>query len=149
MAELRRGRGDVWIGGGLLVLCALVAWRTLHIRQGFSNSVAGPSFVPWLVIGATAILSGVLIRRGLRRGDGVVALPDRGTFYILAGFAVLLLAYAAAFYPVGYIPTTLAAFVLGLWLIGERKLPVLIGFPVVMTAAVYLVFTKLLSVWLP
>lgn len=154
MAEIQQSKSDVWIGSGILVLCGLAAWRTLKIKQGFSNSVAGPSFVPWLVIVAVAILSVVMIVRALRarRGNGakeVVHLPRGRTLATLAAFVALLVVYAVAFYRVGYIPATLATFVTGLWLIGERKIWALIGFPLVMIFAVHFAFTEFLSVWLP
>lgn len=154
MTGVRQGKGDIWIGGGLLVFCCFVAWQTLKIKQGFSTSVAGPSFLPWLMVGGIALLSLVLIFRGLvqlRSEDGgaLISMPSRRTFLIIAAFVALLVAYASAFFPVGYLPATLVTFVLGLWLVGERKLWVLIGFPLVMTFAVYYAFTELLSVWLP
>lgn len=154
MAGVRQSKGDIWIGGGLLAFCAFAAWRSLKIKQGFSSSVAGPSFVPWLMIGAIAVLAIVLVLRGVRQmrsgaGAPLVPMPDRRTFLSIVCFVALLVAYAAAFFPVGYLPATVVTFVVGLWLIGERKIWVLIGFPLVMTFAVYFAFTKFLSVWLP
>jgi len=153
MTEIRASKADIWIGGGLLAFCAFAAWRTLRIKQGFTTSVAGPAFLPWVMVVALALLGAVLILRALyrrRAADAArIAMPDRRTALRLAAFAGLLAAYSAAFFPIGYIPSTLGAFVLGLLLIGERKPWLLIAFPVVMTGAVYLAFTKLLSVWLP
>lgn len=156
MTDLRESKADIWIGGGLLAFCGFAAWRTLRIREGFTTSVAGPSFVPWIMVGATALLACLLILRAVRRqraagaeGVAVIAMPDRRTLLRLGAFALLLAAYSVAFFPIGYLPATLATFVLGLLLIGERKPLLLIGFPVVMTGAVYFAFTELLSVWLP
>ena len=156
MTDLRESKADIWIGTGLLAFCGFAAWRTMRIRGGFTTSVAGPSFVPWIMVGAIALLACVLILRAMRRqraaGTGagaVIDMPDRRTLLRLGAFALLLAAYSAAFFPLGYLPATLATFVLGLLLIGERKPWLLIGFPVVMTAAVYFAFTELLSVWLP
>ncbi|MHA6344271.1 tripartite tricarboxylate transporter TctB family protein [Roseivivax sp. CAU 1761] len=147
---LREGQADLWIGGGLLALCGAAAWRTTYIKQGFSSSAAGPSFVPWLVIALIAVLSLALILRALR-GDGgaELAMPGRRTLAAMAGFTLLMIAYAVAFMPVGYLPSTLAAFVLGLIRLGERNWLVVILFPVGMTLAIYFGFTELLSVWLP
>ncbi|SHN06705.1 tripartite tricarboxylate transporter TctB family protein [Roseibium suaedae] len=154
MSTAQHSKADIWIGAGLLGFCAFATWRTLQIKQVVSSTIAGPSFVPWLMIGAVSILSLVLIVRGLRSSGlpgslSTENLPDRGGLLKLAAFAVLLVAYAAAFYPVGYIPSTLVASFAGLWLIGERKILVLLGFPVIMTTAVYYGFTELLAVWLP
>lgn len=157
MSGIRETKSDIWIGGGLLALCAFAAWRTLYIRRGFTSSLAGPSFIPWIMIIAIAVLAVALIWRALHRqrtADGTatipaVSMPDRRTLLRLAAFMVLLIAYSAAFFSVGYIPATLATFILGLWLIGERKLWALTLFPVVMTGIVYFAFTEFLSVWLP
>lgn len=154
MTDIREGKADIWIGGGLLAFCAFAAWRTLRIKQGFTTSVAGPSFVPWVMVGALALLAAFLILRALRRQRAadaapLIEMPDRRTLLRLGAFALLLAAYSAAFFPIGYLPATLVTFVLGLLLIGERKPWLLIGFPVVMTGAVYFAFTELLSVWLP
>ncbi len=154
MSEFRHSKSDILIGGGLLAFCAFGAWRTLLIRDVHSGTVAGPSFVPWLMIGAVVLLALVLIGRGVRQqvaaGGGVKAIrPESGALIKIALFALLLVAYAAAFYPVGYIPSTLVTFVAGLWLLGERKILHLLVFPCVMTIGVYYAFTELLSVWLP
>ncbi|MBO0346316.1 tripartite tricarboxylate transporter TctB family protein [Roseibium sp. CAU 1637] len=154
MTVVRQYKADLWIGGGLCAFCAFAAWRTLNIKQVVSPTMAGPSFVPWLMVVVIAVLALCLIFRGLRRAQMAgagrsMSLPDRRSLLRIAAFVVLLVGYAGAFYPVGYIPSTLVAFVIGLWLIGERKIWVLVGFPVVMTCAVYFGFTELLSVWLP
>ncbi|WP_321340211.1 tripartite tricarboxylate transporter TctB family protein [Breoghania sp.] len=154
MSELRHSKSDILIGGGLLAFCAFAAWRTLLIRSVHSGTVAGPSFVPWLMIGAVGLLALGLVARGVRQqvaaGGAVKAIrPEGGALVKIVLFAILLTAYAAAFYPVGYIPSTLVTFVAGLWLLGERKILQLLVFPCVMTLGVYYAFTELLSVWLP
>ena len=153
MADIRESKSDVWIGGGLLAFCGFAAWRTLLIKKGFSSSVAGPSFVPWLMIGGITILALILLLRGLRQtkaGIGnAIPMPDKRTLLSMLAFVVVLIAYSAGFFTVGYIPATLIAFIAGLWLLGERKIWQLIGFPVVMTFAVHFAFTQFLSVWLP
>lgn len=153
MANISEDRSDIWIGSGLLAFCAFAAWRTLKVKSGFGESLAGPAFVPWLMIGGIAILSLLLILRGLRRAglgrDSEISLPNGRTALAMAGFALLLVAYSAAFFPLGYIPATLVAFVVGLFLVGERRILVLVLFPLVMTFAVYYGFTEFLKVWLP
>ena len=154
MSTISPRKSDMWIGGGLLAFCIVVAWFTLFIKRGMTSSVAGPSMIPWLMIAVIALLSLVLMGRSIRsEREGVVeegiAMPDMRTLLIMLGFVLLLVAYAAAFYPVGYIPATLITFVVGLWLLGERRWYILVLFPLVMTFAVYFGFTHLLSVWLP
>lgn len=154
MAEIQQSKSDIWIGSGILALCGFAAWQTLNIKQGFSNSIAGPSFLPWLMIAAITILSLIMIGRGMKslRAEGTgktVQMPQRHTLISMVAFVALLMVYAIAFYQVGYIPATLATFITGLWLIGERKIWILLGFPIVMTFAVHFAFTEFLSVWLP
>lgn len=150
--QLREAKVDLWTGCGLLALCGLAAWRATYIKQGFSSSAAGPAFVPWVVIVLVAVLSVLLILRALRRDPGAQAdidMPGPRTLATMAGFTVLMIAYAVAFMPVGYLLSTLAAFVVGLILLGERNWLVVILFPIGMTLAIYFGFTELLSVWLP
>ena len=143
-------RSDTFIGMGLLGLCAFAGWQTLKIKVRAGATVAGPSFLPWLMIGAIGILSIAMIIRALHREHGTeIELPDRGALLKIGIFAVLLVAYASAFMPLGYLASTLAAFVIGLWLFGERRILMLTLFPVIMIGAVYLGFTKVLKVWLP
>ncbi|SFO57823.1 putative tricarboxylic transport membrane protein [Cohaesibacter marisflavi] len=153
MSTVSEPKSDMWIGSGLLIFCAISAWLTLDIKSGMSSSVAGPSMVPWLMIGGTALLSLLLIFRAKAQAGGeeakTISMPDAHTLLIMLAFVLLLVAYAIAFYPIGYIPATLVTFFVGLWLLGERRWLVFALFPVIMTLAVYYGFTELLSVWLP
>nr|WP_321457155.1 tripartite tricarboxylate transporter TctB family protein [uncultured Cohaesibacter sp.] len=153
MSTVSEPKSDMWIGSGLLIFCAVSAWLTLDIKNGMSSSVAGPSMVPWIMIAGTALLSLILIFRAKAKQNGnetqTISMPDVHTLLIMLAFVLLLVAYALAFYPIGYIPATLVTFFVGLWLLGERRWLVFALFPVIMTLAVYYGFTVLLSVWLP
>lgn len=149
---VRQEKADLWIGSGLLALCGFAGWRTTLIKKGFGSSVAGPAFVPWLVIGLIALLSALMILRALRAQHDPaedIGLPDGRVLAAMGGFTLLMIAYAVAFMPVGYIPSTIVTFVLGLILLGERDWRLVLLFPVGMTLAIYFGFTELLSVWLP
>ncbi|WP_253383469.1 tripartite tricarboxylate transporter TctB family protein [Notoacmeibacter sp. MSK16QG-6] len=142
----------MWIGCGLLAFCGFASWRTTFIKQGFNPGAAGPSFVPWLTIALIGMLSLVLIVRALRMENEAaanIAIPGRRVLLAMAGFTFLMIGYAASFMPIGYLPSTLATFILGLLLLGERNWLIIVLFPVGMTLAIYYGFTKLLSVWLP
>lgn len=152
MATLNGSKADLWIGGGLLAFCGFAAWRTTYVKTGIASTSAGPAFVPWIMITLLALLSVVLIMRALRRAQGAdsgIVMPEPRTLLAMGAFVLVLVCYAAAFMPLGYLPSTLAAFIVGLLLLGERNWLVVLLFPVGMTAAVYLGFTRLLSVWLP
>lgn len=150
MNEIDDRRSDAIIGMGLLAFCAFAAWRTLKIKIGAGASIAGPAFLPWLMIAGVTVLSVLMILRALRREHGnTINLPDRAALGKIAVFVALLVGYAAAFMPLGYLASTLTVFVIGLWLFGERRILLLTVFPVVMVGTVYLGFTQALKVWLP
>lgn len=147
-------KSDVVIGVLILLFCAFAAWRTASVTSAPTGTVAGPAFVPWLVIALSATLAVILIARAAVRArlgnpEGEISLPNRPTFIRMALFAVLMVGYAGAFMGVGYIPSTLVAFVAGLLLFGERRIWVLVLLPCVATTAVYYAFTTVLNVWLP
>lgn len=149
---LREAKADLWVGCGLLALCGFAGWRATYIKQGFSSSAAGPSFVPWLVILLISVLSVLLIVRALRADhdpETDITMPGKRVLAAMAGFTLLMIAYAVAFMPVGYLPSTLAVFVIGLILLGGRNWLLVVLFPVAMTFGIYFGFTELLSVWLP
>ncbi|WP_088736290.1 MULTISPECIES: tripartite tricarboxylate transporter TctB family protein [unclassified Thioclava] len=150
---MNEGKSDIWIGFGLLALCAFAAWRSLLVRTVETGTIAGATFMPWLMIGGLAILALVMIARALRRGGltggAQIDMPDRGTLVRMGLLTVLLIAYAAAFMTLGYLASTVIVFVLGLLLFRERRPLVLILVPIVLTGAIYLGFTRLLQVWLP
>jgi putative tricarboxylic transport membrane protein len=103
------------------------------------------------MIGGIALLSLGLIVRDLLRGEGgeAIAVPDRAILAKMGLFTLLMIAYAALFMTLGYLPSTAIVFVIGLLLFNERRISVLIIFPLVMTGAIYLGFTRVLGVWLP
>jgi putative tricarboxylic transport membrane protein len=148
---MRQTSSDIVIGIGLLLFCTFAAWRTLGIKVPPEATIAGTSFLRWLMIGGIALLSLALIVRALLRTEGVekIPVPNRATLAKMGLFTILMIGYAAAFMTVGYIPSTLVVFVAGLLLLKERRILVLIVFPLVMTGAIYLGFTRLLGVWLP
>jgi putative tricarboxylic transport membrane protein len=150
VATLDERKADVWIGSGLLALCAFAAWRTTGVRVTPGPTIAGASFVPWLMVGGISILSVIMIARALIREHGAtIEMPDGAMLARMGVFTGILVAYAAAFMPIGYLASTALVFVAALWLFGERRILMLTLFPIAMIAAVYLGFTELLGVWLP
>ena len=150
---IRESRADLYISIGMLVFCIFTAVATARLKTPPGGSIAGPAFVPWLMVvllglGATCLLARALWQE--KAGDGgSVTLPDRRVLRQMVLFVLLMIAYAVTLMPIGYIWTTAATLFLGLLILGERKPLLLILFPAVMTAAVYFGFTKLLAVWLP
>ncbi|MCJ8141039.1 tripartite tricarboxylate transporter TctB family protein [Falsirhodobacter halotolerans] len=149
-----RGQSDVIIGAGLLALCAFMAWRTSLMRPVGASSGAGPTLIPWIMIGGIALLSIWLIIRALRGGPRTGDKESAqglsyGTIARLSCLAVLLVGYAIAFTAIGYLASTLLIFVAALALFGERRPLVLLLVPGIVTGAIYWGFTQLLNVWLP
>ncbi|WP_097053542.1 tripartite tricarboxylate transporter TctB family protein [Thalassospira xiamenensis] len=151
VSTVSESRSSLYIGGGLLLFCGFAAWRTALVKAQSANTVAGPSFLPWIMIGLISALSVALIVRSLKhRNDKAgVSMPDRKLLLRMGMFTILLVAYAAAFMPLGYLPSTLITFCIGLYLVGERRPVALIAFPVLTTGIIYLGFTNFLKVWLP
>ena len=158
---MARPASDVIVGCGLLAFSAFAAWRSLNIGGRSIGTVAGPSFLPWIMIGAIVLLSLALIVRS-RLAAAPAGAPDlpeaepapedgsaRRNLIRIGIFAVLLVAYSAAFMAVGYIISTLVVFIAGMLLMGERRPLMLIVLPVLITAAVWFGFTHFLQVWLP
>ncbi|EHM53300.1 tripartite tricarboxylate transporter TctB family protein [Cardiobacterium valvarum] len=150
---IRESRADLYISIGMLVFCVFAAIATAQLKTPPGGSIAGPAFMPWIMVVLLGLGSAGLLVRALwqeKTGDsGSIALPGRRVLRQMVLFVLLMIAYAVTLMPVGYIWTTAATLLLGLLILGERKPLVLILFPAVMTAAVYLGFTKLLAVWLP
>jgi len=148
---MKQRTSDISIGIGLLLFCAFASWRTLKVKVPPEATIAGTSFVPWLMIGGIVLLSLGLIGRALASSmaDNVIDVPSLATFAKMGLFTLVMVVYAAGFMTFGYIPSTLVVFIIGLLLFNERRILVLIVFPLVMTGLIYLGFTKVLNVWLP
>ena len=160
---MRNLGSDAVIGCGLLAFSAFAAWRSLNIGGQSVGTVAGPSFLPWLMIAAIVLLSMGLLLRARRAAavaespavveataeeEADAALGKRNLRRIWI-FAAMLIAYSAAFMPVGYLPATYAVFVVGMLLMGERRPLMFLIIPAIITGAVWFGFTRFLQVWLP
>lgn len=154
---MKTSRTDLWIGAGLLAFCALAGWITLSIPSVSTGTSAGPRFIPWLMIGLIAALSLAMIWRRPSPGpshDGVHNDADTpGSPYRalprIAMFTVLLVIYAAAFLTVGYLVSSIVVFMLGMVLMGERRIIPIAIVPIAIVALIYYGFTHFLGVWLP
>lgn len=148
---MRQKTSDMWIGLGLLLFSAFAVWRTMKIKVPPEATIAGTSFVPWLMIGGIVLLSFGLIFRAVLSSvaDKTIEVPDPATLVKMGFFTLVMIVYAAGFMTFGYIPSTIAVFIIGLLLFRERRLVILIIFPLIMTGLIYLGFTRILNVWLP
>ncbi|WP_319533599.1 tripartite tricarboxylate transporter TctB family protein [uncultured Cohaesibacter sp.] len=157
-------RGEIAVASGLLIGCVVFSIFTLRIPTVATGTSAGPAFVPWLMLACLAVFAIIIIGKSILdapepepNDQAVVAecqdkLGDetaKGTYLRIFFFIGLLVAYASLFMTLGYFATTLAVFIAGMFLLGERKLLSLIVFPGLIVAAIYYGFTEHLNVWLP
>lgn len=138
--------GAVMIGFGVLMLT-----QTLAIRgEGFEPS--GPRFLPlvatigWLVLSTVYLAQQVL--RMARSRDGLPAERFAHTGRVLILLA-LLVAYAYALDPIGYVVSTSVFFVGAARVLGSRVLARDITVAVALSIGIFLVFTRLLGTYLP
>lgn len=108
--------------------------------------VVGPSAYPLIIGGLAALLAVLLFLRATLR-------PVEGTFWTRHGrptlLAASLLAYVRLLEPVGFLLSTFVFLSLAhLWL-GERSWLRAVGLGAVITAALWLLFARLLGVVLP
>lgn len=141
--------GDFWISLGLLVLSAIAAALTMEVPSQGTGQGAGPNFIPWLMVAGIALFSLALLWRSQRQAAAALARPGARLLAQLGGFLLLMLAYAVAYEPVGYIVSSLVFFVAALLLLGERRLLPLLAVPPGVVLGVYAVFTMVMKVYLP
>ena len=114
----------------------------------------GPSYFPNILAGGLLVFSLFLVGRalfGFSRASGErlgFKIKDKGTFRLVLSILIAIL-FTATLDPLGFIPDCLLAMIFYLLLLGVRKRIFLILVPPGVTAAVYLVFEKFLSISLP
>lgn len=136
-------RADVAIGGVLTVVFVLLAWQAMQLTYG-TEFAPGPAFAPlWLCV-LGAVLAAVIAVRGRAapaapsldlRAEGRVALSVVGA--VVALVAVPILGFVTAF----------AVYLVFFSVVVVRlRLPVALVTAIAVTAFIYLVFARLLSV---
>lgn len=140
---------DFWISLALLAFTAVAAALTTQLPAQGTGRGAGPNFVPWLMVGGIGLSALILLARSWRRAACPHAPVNIRLLAQLGGFLVLMLAYAAAYEPVGFIGSSLAFFLLALLMLGERRLKYLLAVPPLVVLGVYLVFTEIMQVYMP
>lgn len=141
-------------GFALLGLAAVATYGTFQISRAAGYSVVGPAVIPLAVSVMLIGLSLVFIVR-------TTVIPDRDLFEharaeeaathwpSALSLGALLVAYAVALGPLGYIPATALFLPVGAWLLGSRHLvrDVVIGLSLALV--IYFSFTALLGLRLP
>jgi putative tricarboxylic transport membrane protein len=143
--------GPLVLGVGMLGLGLLMLDQTLAIRgEGFDAE--GPRFLPLVVVLLwIALVLGYLgqqVRAVLRHARNLPA--ERFTHLGSAALlAVLLVAYAYALEPLGYLISTVGFFVGAAFGLGSRQPTRDLAVGISLTLVVYLLFTRALGVHLP
>lgn len=143
--------GPLVLGLGMLGLGLLMLDQTLAIRgEGFDAE--GPRFLPLVVVLLWIVLVlaylGQQVRAVLRHSRTVPA--ERFTHMGSAALlVVLLVAYAYALDPLGYLASTVVFFVGAAFGLGSRQPTRDLAVGIGLTVLVYLLFTRALGVHLP
>jgi len=148
---------DVVLGALLLLLCCLglVFLGSLvaepKVLLGRSLTAIAPSLFPSLVLAGLAVLSALFLTRTVRRSpktateDGMERPNLRRAFLLFA----IMIAYALAMKPFGFLLSTVLALALVSYLVGNRS-PLQIGLvSIISPVLLYLLATRLLAVSLP
>lgn len=148
---------------GFLGFCLFSGWQILGISGRADDASSNPALFPALVTGLLALLSGVLLLRGYlagRRARAVSAGPVpatapeakgslRGTVLMCAAMFALLFLYAFCYERLGFFASSAGFFLLGMILLREKRILHAIVIPVLLITAIYLLFTKVMMVYLP
>lgn len=140
---------DFWLSFLVLGLCAAASSLTLDVPTAGTGGTVGPSFLPWLMIGGMSLFALLLLWRSQRQAPAAQAPFGPRLLAQLGGFLLLMLVYAWAYEPIGYLVSSVVFFVAALLLLGERRLLQLLLVPPGVVGAVYLVFTYVLKVYMP
>jgi hypothetical protein len=138
------------LGVPLVVLGVAVAWallaRALPLR---GPEGAGPGFVPLLLASILGLL-GLAILAGALKVESSGAPAAGGPGWLTAGRVIALLAlYIAGVAHIGFLPVTPLYVALAAWQCGARSPGAIAGTAAGLTAAVWVVLTRLFGVPLP
>ncbi|MCC8191301.1 MAG: tripartite tricarboxylate transporter TctB family protein, partial [Planctomycetes bacterium] len=136
----------------LLLFSGVAALLTLKVPDGGIGSRYGPSFFPWLMVIGIAVFSCLLLIRSLWAQPAPAAGTRRPAAPVLAKMGVvlvLLIAYAAGFIKAPYVITSSIFYILAMLVLGERRPLHAVVVPVAIVVGVFLVFTRIMQVYLP
>jgi putative tricarboxylic transport membrane protein len=153
-------RIDIAISAVFIALGVFVIFEARTIKSGLFTDPIGPrSF--FYFCAAVFILGGLMniaqrvsawhsVPGHLLPAEGVEDEPGHPASYKRAMLLALLsLLYILTFRPLGYLIATPLYILAGLWLLEQRNWLLNLTVAIVFTATFYLIFARLLSVWLP
>lgn len=133
----------------LLFLCAVLVygWGGTQLTASLQGDVIGPAFFPRILTGLGIVLAILLFLRGAAatgRGDG-----KAGSDVTALVPAVMLLAYALVFEPLGFLLATPLFLVSAFRYLGHPGWSGAAGYSAAVTAVVFVLFRYLLDIHLP
>jgi putative tricarboxylic transport membrane protein len=137
---------DVAAGAGCLLLAACYAWLTAQLPARSLPHTPGPTFFPWVLAAALALLGTLLILSGAR-GTTPDAAGPRGRFPWAALAAIA--AYIALLPWAGFVAASVPFCALLMWIIGERRAWMIAAGAAGMPFGLMLLFTYVLQIPLP
>ncbi|MFN3273194.1 MAG: tripartite tricarboxylate transporter TctB family protein [Paracoccus sp. (in: a-proteobacteria)] len=144
-------RIEIVVGVILLVIVGIYLRDASALPASMNPSDVGAGRFPMIAGGATAIALVVMLAQAvliwLKRREQRLAVIGR-PLWVLAGMGLLVL-QAAVFELLGAIPVIFGSAVLIMLACGERRPAHLVLTPVVLTVAIYSIFTYALGIRLP
>ncbi len=144
---------DLWLALVVLVMSGIAAMLTHNLSTGGVSTDLGPAFYPWLMVICMFCCSLVLLGRALWQKQKVQESESPSinlkVLSKLSLFLVYMILYAYFYVEAGYLISTCIFFVLSMLTLKERRYMHFLVVPVCITVGVYLVFTKILSVYIP
>jgi putative tricarboxylic transport membrane protein len=141
-------RADLVAALLLLAVAAVYYQQSFLIVRGLAGDRLGPAFFPRLLAGGLALLSLALLARALG-GRSDPAPPPAARTGLLAATLVLLVVYALVVPRVGFLVATPVFLAMVLVALGVREALSVAAVAAGLTAALYVVFGRLLGVLLP
>jgi putative tricarboxylic transport membrane protein len=138
----------------ILAFGAVVLWQSLQIEEGGGYTAVGPAFFPLIVSAGLLAFGALFLLRATVWPDAYLlarAAAERAGTHWPTPFllAILLVAYAFALDPLGYVPATVLFVPLGSRILGSRALPRDLVTGTVIAVVLYVGFTRYLGVRLP
>lgn len=143
---------DFWIAVVLLVFCGIAAFLTNQVPDGGVGTKYGPSFFPWLMVLGIAALSVALLVKSIVKISSDTP-PMKSTskqvYAKMVLFLGLMFLYATFYIKAGYLISTVIFFMVAMLVLGERRPVHVVVVPAGIIVGIYLVFTKIMQVYLP
>ena len=134
--------------GGCILLVFCCAYGLLALDIPTTTTQMGSAFTARTMPFALAVV-GMCLSLALILLPGRTATTSRTPIYWFQGaaFIVLMSAYGFVIRPFGFLVATFAFLTIGFWLLGERKVMVLIALPAVVATLFWFLLSELLGVY--